>query len=107
MGGITSWMQENGAIKNCFSYSNRLTANGGALGGIAAQTFSGSPALSGNYFLNSTASYGGGNPLTNTGATPLAAAAFKNSASFSGWDFSTVWYMPANGNYPMLRHFTQ
>lgn len=63
--------------------------------------------MSGNYFLNSTASYGGGNPLTNTGATPLAAAAFKNSASFSGWDFSTVWYMPANGNYPMLRHFTQ
>ncbi|WP_195283501.1 Ig-like domain-containing protein, partial [Harryflintia acetispora] len=107
VGGITSWMQENGAIKNCFSYSNRLTANGGALGGIAAQTFSGSPALSGNYFLNSTASYGGGNPLTNTGATPLAAAAFNNSASFSGWDFSTVWYMPANGNYPMLRHFTQ
>ncbi|TCL43692.1 hypothetical protein [Harryflintia acetispora] len=106
VGGITSWMEGDGTVKNCFSYSNRLADTGGACGGIAANTYSGAPVLSGNFFLGTTASCGGGNPAINTGAAPITAGAFKNSSTFSGWDFSDVWYMPPDGDYPMLRCFS-
>ncbi len=93
-GGLLGY-QEAGSISNCYS-SGSVTVNsysGGLLG------FQQSGSVSDCYYDKETSGQS-----DNTGkGTPKTTAEMKQQATFSGWDFATVWSINEGVDYPKLR----
>lgn len=92
-----------GKISNCHNAGiiNGSNRNKGAIiGYLVSSSYTGSS----NYWLSTCgASYGIGNPSSNTNATSLTADKMKIQTNFSGWDFSTIWKMDESKGYPVLQ----
>ncbi|AHF08559.1 hypothetical protein [Desulfitobacterium metallireducens] len=86
-------------ITNCFAVG---TLNGTTLGGLLPTTASGC-GITSSYWDTTVSSI-----LSSEGGTGKTTAEMKTQATFSGWDFSTIWNIDSSSNsgYPFLRGFT-
>ena len=93
--GIGGLVGVNG---DAVSYSHSVGAVSGNanVGGLAGVTFNGGSA--GNSYWDVTTS----GQTVSAGGTGLTTAQMQNQASFTGWDFTTVWNI-SPGTYPYLR----
>lgn len=85
-----------GKIENC--YNTGVIAGEGHIGGVTGETDGAT--VEGCFYFSSCAA-----ELNDTGGAPLGTAALGNPASFTGFDFDSVWTMEGNGSYgyPELR----
>ena len=79
------------AITNCYTVG-KITVDGGS--GNLFSAFgkaSGTAVITGCYALDNGDAFAGGSTSGITGGGLLSEAQMKNPASYSGWDFVTVW----------------
>lgn len=100
LGGIAGYTRDT-TLQNCYFTGSFTGDPSTGKGGIIGNRYN-TPNVSGNYFLNSSATYGIASDSNNNGASPKTSAELQNQATFSGWDFNTVWFIQA-GSYPQLR----
>jgi hypothetical protein len=89
-GGLAGGNDSNGYISNSFATGN---INGPGAGGVVGWNSGGIVSC---YFLNTAAP-------NNGYGTPLTDAQMKQQASFTGWDFNSIWRICETMNYPRLR----
>jgi len=96
-GGLTGEIAEGGIVYESYS-AGQIVAAGIErfnITGAAAQD----NAVSASYFITPSPQSGGfGSGLTS--------AAMKNSSSYTGWNFTTVWDIAEGSSYPYLREIT-
>ncbi|WP_289617706.1 BACON domain-containing protein [Alistipes finegoldii] len=99
-GGIVGEMADQAAvITNCYTVG-RITVDGGS--GNLFSAFgkaSGKAVITDCYALDNGDAFAGGSTSGITGGGLLSEAQMKNPASYSGWDFVTVW-QAGGGSYP-------
>lgn len=99
-GGIVGEMADQAvAITNCYTVG-KITVDGGS--GNLFSAFgkaSGTAVITGCYALDNGDAFAGGSTSGITGGGLLSEAQMKNPASYSGWDFVTVW-QAGGGSYP-------
>jgi hypothetical protein len=83
-----------GTISNCYS-TGAVTAGGESydLGGLVGYN---DGSISGCYFLDTSG-------LNNGYGTPLTDEQMKQQASFTGWDFLTIWNIVEGQTYPFFK----
>ena len=104
IGGISGYL--SGSVQHCYSSGGLHSDNPGKayIGGISGENSGSGAALTNAYYLNTAASaVGGVVPGTQTNANALDGDQLKDQGSFTGFDFASVWTMPADG-YPVLRN---
>ncbi len=82
------------------SYSTGVPSAPTENGGLIARTFNGGTAT--NCYWDTTTSTIG----TSSGGTGKTTTQMQQQSTFSGWDFSSVWWIDAGNNYPKLRALT-
>ena len=99
-GGIVGEMADQAAvITNCYTVG-KITVDGGS--GNLFSAFgkaSGKAVITDCYALDNGDAFAGGSTSGITGGGLLSEAQMKNPASYSGWDFVTVW-QAGGGSYP-------
>ena len=99
-GGIVGEMADQAAvITNCYTVG-KITVDGGS--GNLFSAFgkaSGKAVITDCYALDNGDAFAGGSTSGITGGGLLSEAQMKNPASYSGWDFVTVW-QAGSGSYP-------
>jgi pimeloyl-ACP methyl ester carboxylesterase len=107
VGGIAGYVYfapitQSYAIGNVTIETTATVYQGGIVGNRRAADAS-APTTS-CYYLDTTASTAFGYGNSNfSNVTPLTASQMRQQASFAGFDFDTIWSMPAGGGYPVLR----
>lgn len=99
-GGIVGEMAEQAVvITNCYTVG-KITVDEGS-GNLFAGfgKASGTAAITNCYALDNGDAFAGGTTSGITGGGLLSEAQMKNPASYSGWDFVTVW-QAGGGSYP-------
>ncbi|MDX9845793.1 MAG: FISUMP domain-containing protein [Tenuifilaceae bacterium] len=93
-GGFVGNNQNTSTITNCYSIGlvNSTTYNSGGFSGTNSAT------ISSSYWNTATSG-----KTESTGGTGLSTSQLLAQASFSGWDFTTVWDNIADVTYPYLR----
>lgn len=93
-GGFVGNNQNTSNITNCYSIGqvNSTTYNSGGFSGTNSAT------ISSSYWNTATSG-----KTESTGGTGLSTSQMLAQASFSGWDFTTVWDNIADVTYPYLR----
>jgi len=75
-----------------------LESHPGSVGAVVGKVVN-SNVVHDGVFWNSDVSF-----ATNaSGGNALTAAQSANAASYTGWDFSSVWQIPSGGDFPALR----
>lgn len=105
----TAGISGSAYINRCYSIGVQIitTANSNDIvtyGGICSGASS-YQTIQDCYYLDSTAEkgVGGSNTPTIINVLPLSDSQMREQSSFTGFDFDTVWEMPAGSGYPMLR----
>lgn len=99
-GGIVGEMADQGRRHNQLLYRRQNTVDGGS--GNLFSAFgkaSGKAVITDCYALDNGDAFAGGSTSGITGGGLLSEAQMKNPASYSGWDFVTVW-QAGGGSYP-------
>jgi hypothetical protein len=89
VGGLVGYTL--GSISDC--YSTGTVSGTSDVGGLVGAN---SGSISGCYFLDTSG-------LDNDYGEPLTDERMKQQASFTGWDFMTIWAICEGTNYPRLR----
>ncbi len=105
VGGLVGFHSNGGVITN--SYSTGAVTGIVSVGGLVGYNSSGGTIT--NSYRNTETSgksncTGSG---SSTGCTGFTTAQMKQQASFTGWDFSTVWNIDEGASFPYLRANTQ
>ncbi len=96
-GGLVGYLNK-GSISNCYSAGS--VSGGGSCGGLVGYRSS-SGTVSDSYYDTETS----GQSDTGKG-TPKTTAEMKQQATFSGWDFASIWGIKENQSYPYLLSLT-
>lgn len=94
--GIVGTQQSSKDIKNCYNYGTVKLGDGENYGQIIGGSSGKTPSYC--YYPSNLASVN----LNTNGGSPLSDEQFAKKESFSGWDFSDVWYLD-NGVRPLLK----
>ena len=94
--GIVGTQQSSKDIKNCYNYGTVKLGDGENYGQIIGGSSGKMPSYC--YYPSNLASVN----LNTNGGSPLSDEQFAKKESFSGWDFSDVWYLD-NGVRPLLK----
>jgi len=94
-------LNDNSKVINCYSIGSVKTSTGANIEGkgFAGNIVTGDNFLmSGNYY-DMTAS----GQTSATGATGKSTALMMQQATFTGWDFTNIWHIDENADYPTLQ----
>ncbi|MDR3285819.1 MAG: DUF5036 family protein [Prevotellaceae bacterium] len=93
-GGIVGFKEFDGIITNSY-YAGKITGGGGGLSGYAG-------IIKNSYFDKEKAEVDYSIPPSNTTGASTTAQ-MKQQATYSGWDFNSVWQIQEGVSYPTLR----
>ena len=100
VGGLVG--SSSGRIENCYS-AGSVTGTGPRFGGLVGENHTGATITSSFFNSEETNLPGVGiNDGTGT-ANGKTTANMKKQATFSGWNFTTIWGIQENATYPFLR----
>jgi len=98
-GGLVGLNYSDGSISNC--YSTGAVSASSLVGGLVGSNVGGT--LTACFYDTTTSG------MSDSNGTPTITANMKNQATFSGWDFSTIWGIDSGGTinngYPYLQYF--
>lgn len=96
--GIYAWSNANHpTIENCYNVGNVIVPNGKISNAISNQAPAGN--ITNCFFLTGTAVNKAGN-IQGSGTDE---SAMKQQATYTNWDFDTVWTMSSETGYPKLK----
>ncbi len=96
VGGLVGWL-DHGILNQCYSAGAVAGGEWGSAGGLVGEA-NGSPDGWGCYWDVETSGQEG-SPL----GAGLTRAQMKQSASYEGWDFESVWQVDEESSYPYFR----
>ena len=105
VGGVAGLNGNSGTVTNCYAIGTVTGAND--VGGVVGEIYDSAKVSNCYWNTQTTGMSSGYGTITDGGAfsgSGLTSAQMKQSSSFSGWNFTTVWSMNSsiNNGYPYL-----
>ncbi len=105
VGGFAGWLNAGSASLTDVYAAGAVSGSGSTLGGLVGTN--GSDTVSASYWNKTTTGQSSAGNGVSSGATGWTSAQMLVQTNFSGWNFTTTWYLNANGYYaPTLRGAT-